>query len=354
MVEFAGFVMPVWYQNQGIITEHTAARKNAGIFDLSHMGEIFFRGDRAYEFLQYVLCNDLRKIGNGGCQYTLLPRPEGGVVDDLIIYQTNPTSYFAVVNASNIEKDFNWFVEQNEEGGFGVEIRNRSDEYSLIAVQGPRTEEVLTAAGFANVHCDIPFTFRRLKHKNVRVILSVTGYTGERGFELIVKNNSAAWLWDELMTAGRPMGMIPVGLGARDTLRLEAGLCLYGNDLDDTTSVMEANLEWTIGWNKEFLGRELLERQKEQGVERLLFGLTVEKKLGAPRHGARVLNLEGDDVGVVTSGALSPHLGRSIAFCYLRPKLAVEERELQVEIRGKRVPATTAKPPFVKHRLYNP
>jgi len=354
VIEFAGFAMPVWYEGQGIIAEHMAVRKGAGIFDLSHMGEIFFRGKTAYDYLQHVLCNDLRKIGNGGCQYTLLPRPEGGVVDDLLIYQINPSSYFAVVNASNIQKDYRWFVEQNEKGGFGVEIENRSDEYALIAVQGPKSEQVLTAAGFSNVHCDFPFTFRRFKFKNVRVILSATGYTGERGFELIVKADSAVWLWQELLEAGRPLDLIPVGLGARDTLRLEAGLCLYGNDLDDTTTVMEANLEWTIGWDKEFLGREALERQKQRGVKRLLFGLTVEGKSGSPRHGARVLTPTGEDAGVVTSGSFSPYLGRNIAFCYLQPELAQEGQKLQVEVRGKLAPAAATRPPFVKHRLYKP
>jgi aminomethyltransferase len=210
---------------------------------------------------------------------------------------------------------------------------------------------VLTDAGFDDVAYDHPFTFRRMKREGKRVYLCVTGYTGERGFELIVQNSIAPALWRDLMEAGASYEITPTGLGARDTLRLEAGMCLYGHELDDTTSVVEANLSWTVGWDKEFLGKDVLQRHRENGTERLLFGLIVDKKLGSPRPGAKVL-IEGAEAGVVTSGSYSPSLDRNIAFCYLPPEACKEGRELSVEVRKKQVPATATKPPFVKHRLF--
>jgi len=356
MVEFAGYSMPVWYQGkgQGVIEEHLCVRNNVGIFDLSHMGELFFYGSEAYDFLQFVLCNDLRKIGNGGCQYTLLPTEDGGVVDDLIIYQITPESYFAVVNAVNIQKDHDWLTKWKEERGYEVKIDNRSDELSLIAIQGPRSEEVLTEAGFRNVHCYLPFTHGKVKFGGYTLYLSATGYTGERGFELIVDNEHAEELWETLMEVGRKFDLKPVGLGARDSLRLEAGLCLYGHELDLSTSVLEANLAWTVCMNKNFLGKEKLQEQSEKGLKKILFGIKTEREAGIPRQNAKIFDESGMDVGWVTSGGFSPVLNCGIAFCYLKPEFAQEGRKLQVEIRGKKVPALASKPPFVKHRLYKP
>jgi len=347
MVEFAGYLMPVWYPS-GIVKEHQAVRENVGIFDLTHMGEFFIEGPRAFDFVQHLTCNDVRKIGNGGVQYTLFPTPEGGVVDDLLVYQLNPEHYLMVVNAANIDQDWAWV---NRHNSFGVELTNASYAYSLIAVQGPHCEEVLTRAGFKHVAYDHPFTFRQVKHGGERLFLCVTGYTGERGFEIIVRNEQAPELWEELMAAGRERGLMPVGLGARDTLRLEAGMCLYGHELNETTSVMEANLAWTVGWGKDFIGKEVLVRQQREGTSRLLFGLVVEKRFGSPRPGAVVLE-GGREAGLVTSGSYSPTLDRNIAFCYLLPELCVPGREVTVEVRGKQVPAATVKPPFVKHRLF--
>ncbi|OGK10502.1 MAG: hypothetical protein A2Y63_00855 [Candidatus Riflebacteria bacterium RBG_13_59_9] len=347
MVEFAGYLMPVWYPT-GIVKEHQAVRENVGLFDLTHMGEFFIKGVRSLEFIQHLTSNDVRKIGNGGVQYTLFPTPEGGTVDDLLVYQISPEHYLMVVNAANIDKDWKWLNAHND---FGVELKNASDSYSLLAVQGPNSEEVLTRAGFANVAYDHPFTFRRVKRDTERVFLCVTGYTGERGFEIVVKNPQAPELWEDLMSAGEKLGITPVGLGARDTLRLEAGLCLYGHELNETTSVMEANLAWAVGWSKDFLGKDVLVRHNEEGTSRLLFGLVVEKRLGSPRPQAKVF-ADSEEVGVVTSGSYSPTLDKNIAFCYLRTELCAPGREVAVEVRNKQVPATVVKPPFVEHRLF--
>ncbi len=361
IIEFANYLLPVWYQSPdlGSIKEHLAVRNSAGMFDLSHMGEIFISGERAFDFLQYVLCNDLRKIGNGGCQYTLLPTEEGGVVDDLIVYQFNPEHYLLVVNAINIENDFNWLCKWNDEKKYQVSIDNRSYEYGLLAVQGPRSEDVLTEAGFENVHCILPFTFRRVKHKEIEVFLSATGYTGERGFELICKNDYLVPLWEELWQAGEKSNVNdqslikPVGLGARDSLRVEAGYCLYSHELNLETSVLEANLGWTVNFHKEFVGDKFLLEQGKSGVKKLLFGLKVEREYGTPRQGARIFTLELEEIGYVTSGVYSPVLECSIALCFLKQEYAKPKMNVLVEARGKNVPAILTKPPFVKHRLYH-
>lgn len=356
MIEFAGYLMPVWYEgpDQGIIKEHLSVREAVGIFDLSHMGEIFIQGNRAYEFLQFVLCNDLRKIGNYGAQYTLLPTEDGGVVDDLIIYQISPDSFFAVVNAVNIDNDFQWLLRWNEEGKFNVKIENRSYDLALIAVQGQKSEAVLQTAGFENVHCILPFTFRRVKLGEIQIYLSATGYTGERGFELICENDHAPKLWRLLLSAGKDFGIKPVGLGARDSLRLEAGLCLYGAELDRTTSVLEANLGWTVCFQKDFIGKDVLLEQKRNGVSRLLFGISLQRDAPTPRHNAEIYTKDGELVGRVTSGAFSPVLKKNIALCYLKPSLCKPGNEVEVLVRGKRLKATTLNHPFVKHRLYEP
>ncbi len=356
MIDFAGYSLPVWYQGEGkgAIQEHLAVRNSVGIFDLSHMGEVYFQGEKAFDLLQFLLCNDLRKIGNGGCQYTLLPTDEGGVVDDLIIYQVNPQSYFAVVNAINVERDFHWFKKWNEERGYGVKIENRSYELSLIAVQGPRSEQVLEKSGFTNVHCILPFTFRQVKYKGIPLTLSATGYTGERGFEIILENDYAVQLWRSLLDAGKEFGAQTVGLAARDSLRLEAGLCLYGHELSESTSVLEASLKWAVGFGKEFIGKATLLKQEREGLKKLLFGLKTLENVGVPRQGSAVTNEAGETIGWVTSGVFSPVLKIPVAFCYLEPAFAREGSKVSVEVRGKRVSAVATKPPFVKHKLYEP
>jgi aminomethyltransferase len=342
---FAGYEMPMWYE--GIRQEHLTVRSDVGLFDLSHMGELFIRGREAFDLIQHLTCNDLRRIGDGQCQYTLLPTPQGGVVDDLIVYQTTPEDYMLVVNASNIEKDYNWIVEHNS---FDCTVENRSDELSLVAVQGPKTDDLLLRFGLKSIRKQSAFTFKRTKVNGRQVIVAGTGYTGERGFELIVDNADAGWLWDTLMEQGANLGVCPVGLGARDTLRLEMGYSLYGHELSDEISVLEANLEWTVRFGPDFLGRDVLQQQKLDGVRRIVAGLTVEKKYGSPRHGATVCDAEGRELGRVTSGSFSPSLDRGIALAMIEPLSSGIDTWLSVDIRGKQVPAVVCPVPFYSRK----
>ena len=345
MVEFAGFEMPVWYE--GIKAEHMAVRERAGIFDLSHMGEIYIEGRQAADLVQHLTCNDIRRIGDGHCQYTLLPTPEGGVVDDLIAYQFNPERYLLVVNASNIQNDYEWIVAHN---GFDCTVANRSSELSMVAVQGPGTNEVLKAFGLKRIASQAAFTFRQTKLRGRRIIVAGTGYTGERSFELIVANDDAHWLWDALMEAGAAFDAAPVGLGARDTLRLEAAFSLYGNELTEEISVLEANLSWTVRYGPEFLGKEVLQRQREEGVKRIIAGLVVDKKLGTPRHGAAIYLRDGEQIGQVTSGSYSPCLDKGIALALISPAHATAGELLQVDIRGKQAAAQVTETPFYSRK----
>ncbi len=341
MAAFAGFEMPMWYE--GIKVEHLAVRESAGIFDLSHMGEIFIEGREAFDLIQYLTCNDLRRIGDGQCQYTLLPTPAGGVVDDFIAYQFHPESYMLVVNASNIDKDLAWILEHNK---FDCKVTNRSDDYSLVAVQGPKTNEILTAFGLKKVASQALFTFRKLKLDGRSIILAGTGYTGERGFEIIVENKDAVWLWDGLMAHKDKFGMVPIGLGARDTLRLEMAYSLYGHELSDEISVLEANLGWTVRLGPDFIGKDVLVKQKRDGVKRLVMGFVVDDKRGAPRHAAPVFNESGQEIGFVTSGSYSPSLEKGVALALLEPQYNVPGTRITVEIRGARVNAEIVELPF--------
>jgi aminomethyltransferase len=344
MATFAGFEMPMWYAD-GIKAEHLAVRATAGLFDLSHMGEVFIEGPQAYDFLQHLTCNDIRRIGDGGCQYTLFPTPEGGVVDDLIAYQWTPERYMLVVNASNIDKDVEWI---NRHNNFDAKVTDRSPSMSLVAVQGPNTDAILTDFGVKNIACQPQFTFRKVKVQGNEVIVAGTGYTGERGFELIVENDKALWLWDRLMEVGQAHGMVPVGLGARDTLRLEMAYSLYGHELSSEISVLNANLGWTVRLGKDFIGREFLQRQKEQGVDRIIAGFTTDPKQGTPRQGAPVLNADGGEVGYVTSGSYSPSLDKGIALTLIDPKYAVVGTTVFVDIRGRSVSGQIVDLPFYK------
>jgi aminomethyltransferase len=343
MAEFAGFEMPMWYG--GIRSEHQSVRSGVGLLDLSHMGEIFIAGPQAYELVQHLTCNDIRRIGDGQCQYTLFPTEQGGVVDDLIAYQISPESYMLVVNASNVAKDHEWIVDNNR---FDCTIDNRSDEMSLVAVAGPKTDELLSRAGFRNIEKQAAFTFRNLKLDGKKIICAGTGYTGERGFELIVENADALWLWDRLMDAGELSGAVPVGLGARDTLRLEMAYSLYGHELSDEISVLEANLAWTVRLGKDFIGKAHLQKQASEGVSRIIAGIVVDENVGAPRHGAPVFSHSGPQIGYVTSGSFSPSLEKGIALCLIETAHAATESTLQVEIRGKRADARVVETPFYK------
>jgi len=341
MGAFVGYDMPLWYE--GIKAEHIAVREKVGIFDLSHMGEIFIAGRQAFDLIQYLTCNDLRRIGDGQCQYTLFPTPEGGVVDDLIVYQINPEDYMLVVNASNIDKDFAWI---NSHNSFDCTVVNRSDELSLIAVQGPRTDDLLFDIGLKSIRSQQAFTFRRTKLQGHKLTIAGTGYTGERGFELIVDNADALWLWDRIVEHGEKYGLAPIGLGARDTLRLEMAYSLYGSELSDTISVLEANLEWTLRFGPDFIGKEFLVQQKAQGVKRLIAGLTVDQNQGAPRHAAPVYSERGKEIGLVTSGSFSPSLNKGIALALLQTEFTAVDTPVLVDIRGKRVAAKICPLPF--------
>ena len=344
MGAFAGFEMPLWYE--GIKAEHLAVRSKAGIFDLSHMGEFFIEGREAFDLVQHLTCNDIRRIGDGQCQYTLLPTPEGGVVDDLIAYQFNPEKYMLVVNASNIDKDFDWVTKHNK---FDCMATDRSDDYSLVAVQGPLTNDILTDFGIKGIKGQKLFTFRQLKVDGHRVIVAGTGYTGERGFELIVKNEDAAWLWDRLMGLQEKYGLAPVGLGARDTLRLEMAYSLYGHELSDSISVLEANLGWTVRFGPDFIGKEYLQKQQEEGVKRIIAGLVTEGAKDVPRQEAAVLDASGNQIGEITSGSFSPSLERGIGLALVDPAVGNPGTELQVMVRNKPAKATVVELPF-----YNP
>lgn len=342
IIEFAGFDMPVWYT--GMVEEHLAVRTKAGIFDLSHMGEVFFEGPGAFDYLQSITCNDLSKISEGKCQYTLLTMPEGGVVDDLIIYQLGKEKFLAVINASRVDNDIPWFRAHLPSGG--VQMTNVSDETSLIAVQGPASIELLADFG-VEIAKARPF---RVFEKTIRgndIIVATTGYTGERGAELIVPNERAEWLWDELMELSPKFGMVPIGLGARDTLRLEAAYSLYGHELDDTTTPYEAGLAWTVKPEKgDFVGRDFLVKQLEAGLTRKIAGLVTDRKNGIPRNGAKVFTAEGREIGNVTSGAFSPVLGLNIALAYLPPAYGEPGKKLHVEVRRQRVNAEIVNLPF--------
>jgi len=340
---FAGFEMPLWYS--GIVAEHLNVREKVGIFDLSHMGEIMVTGRQAFDLIQWLTCNDVRRIGDGQCQYTLFTMPEGGVVDDLIVYQINPEDYMLVVNASNVDKDYAWVLEHNT---FDCKVVNRSDELSLIAVQGPNTDALLKTAGLKNIDRQTPFTFKQTKLQGNKLIIAGTGYTGERGFELIIENELAPWLWDRLMDVGQGYDAVPIGLGARDTLRLEMAYSLYGHELTSEISPLEANLAWTVRFGPDFLGKEYLVKQQQEGVKRLVCGLVVEKSQGAPRHSAPVYSQAGKEIGYVTSGSFSPSLDKGIALAIVPVEFTEIGSTLLVEIRGKRSAAKVCETPFYR------
>lgn len=344
MVPFAGFEMPVQYS--GVTEEHFAVREKVGIFDVSHMGQFFIEGSEAKNLLQYVTTNNLDTLESGKAQYTCLPNRSGGIVDDLIVYKMDDEKYFVVVNASNIDKDWNHIQKFNEK--FGAQMSNVSDEMSLIAVQGPKAEETLQKLTDTNLS-EIPYyAFTVGSVAGVAdVILSNTGYTGSGGFEIYFKNEDAGQLWDALISAGAEFGLLPCGLAARDTLRLEKGFCLYGNDIDDTTSPLEAGLGWITKLDKEdFVDKEFFTNQKQEGIKRKLVGFEMAEK-AIPRHDYPVMDAEGAVIGKVTSGTMSPMKKTGIGLAYVdKPHFKVGT-EIFIRIRNKDVPANVVKLPFV-------
>ena len=344
MVPFAGYNMPVQYS--GLKNEHHAVREAAGMFDVSHMGEFFVEGPDALPFLQKVTSNDISKLLPGKIQYSCMPNEEGGIVDDLLVYCFSNEHFLLVVNASNMEKDWNHLMQYTE--GFDVTMRNDSDAYSLLAVQGPKATEILQSLTGVDLAEIKYYHFVIGEIAGIAdVIISATGYTGAGGFELYVYNQDAKKLWDAVLAAGEPHGLLPAGLGARDTLRLEMGMCLYGNDIDDTTSPLEAGLGWITKFTKEFVSSEKFAAQKEAGVSQKLVGFEMIDR-GIPRHGYEIADLAGNVIGRVTSGTNSPTTGKNIGMGYVPVALAEEGSEFTVVIREKLIKAQVVKLPFVK------
>ncbi|MCB9045258.1 MAG: glycine cleavage system aminomethyltransferase GcvT [Chitinophagales bacterium] len=345
MAEFAGYNMPISYS--GINDEHATVRKNAGVFDVSHMGEFILKGPDALDLIQRVTSNDAAKLNAPGkAQYSCLPNDEGGIVDDLLVYAIEPNNvYMLVVNASNIEKDWNWISKHNTKN---VEMHNISDKTGLLAVQGPKAVEYmqeLTDMDITNLkyYTFVKGTFAGIEN----VVVSATGYTGAGGVEIYFEDTDGAGdkIWEEVFRVGGPKGMKPIGLGARDTLRLEMGFCLYGNDIDDTTSPLEAGLGWITKFTKDFTSKEKFEAQKANGVSRKLVGFVMVDK-GIPRHHYKIQNAAGEEIGFVTSGTQSPSLGKAIGMGYVRKDMAAEGNEINIMIRDKAVKAKVVKMPF--------
>jgi aminomethyltransferase len=341
MVPFAGYSMPVQYPT-GIRAEHAAVREAAGLFDVSHMGEFEIAGPDALALIQRVTINDASKVEVGQAQYSAMVREQGGVIDDLIIYRY-AGRWMMVVNASNREKDWAW-VDRHAEG-LDVRLEDRSDDLALLALQGPKARAILQPLTGTDLDTIGYYRFAEGEVAGVEATISATGYTGEDGFELYVPAADASRLWDALVAAGAPAGLIPAGLGARDSLRLEVGYALYGNDLDEDHTPLEGGLGWITKLDKgDFVGREALAKQKEAGAERRLVGIRLTER-GFPRPGCPVL-VEGEAAGVVTSGTVSPTLGEGIALAYVPVSHAAAGSEVAVDIRGKAVPGVVQRPPF--------
>ncbi|MCZ7609408.1 MAG: glycine cleavage system aminomethyltransferase GcvT [Ignavibacterium sp.] len=343
LVEFAGFEMPIQYSS--IISEHKSVRNSVGVFDVSHMGEVFVKGEKALDFIQYIAINDASKLQTGRVQYSAMCYEDGGIVDDLLIYKIADDEFLLVINASNIEKDFKWMQENNQ---FGVELRNESDNYSLLAVQGPNSLNTLQKLTDTQINMEY-YHFTNLKLAGVDMILSRTGYTGEVGYELYFKGDekTAEELWNKIFEAGKEFNIQPAGLAARDTLRLEMGFCLYGNDIDQTTNPLEAGLGWITKLSKQnFIGKDALVKIKESGLKRKLVAITSDEKT-FPRHGYDI-SVNNKKIGTVTSGTVSPMLDKPIALGYVETEFSEIETDVNFLIRGKEIPAKVVKLPFVK------
>lgn len=343
MVPFAGYNMPVSYS--GLNEEHLTVRNSVGVFDVSHMGEFILKGPHALDLIQKVTSNDASVLTDGKAQYSCLPNNLGGIVDDLIVYRIDAQTYLLVVNASNIDKDWNWIKQHDT---WGVDMKNISDDTSLLAVQGPdalKTLQKLTEVKLA----DIPYySFVKGKFNGVdNVVISNTGYTGAGGFELYFDNKHAETMWNAIFEAGKEYGIKPVGLGARDTLRLEMGFCLYGNDIDDATSPIEAGLGWITKFSKDFINKSAIEQQKLQGVTKKLVGFEMVDR-GIPRHDYPIADASGKTIGRVTSGTQSPSLNKAIGLGYVEQAFSKPDMEIFVMIRDKAVKAKVVKIPFLK------
>ncbi|KIX20397.1 glycine cleavage system protein T [Flavobacterium sp. 316] len=343
MVPFAGYNMPVQYE--GVNAEHETVRNGVGVFDVSHMGEFLLTGENALALIQKVTSNDASVLEIGRAQYSCLPNNEGGIIDDLIIYKIKEDQYLLVVNASNIEKDWNWISSQND---LGVDMKNISEDYSLLAIQGPKAVEAMQSLTSVDLSTIKYYHFEVADFAGIEnVIISATGYTGSGGFEIYCKNSEVEQIWNKVFEAGASYGIKPIGLAARDTLRLEMGFCLYGNDINDSTSPLEAGLGWITKFTKEFTNSENLKKQKEEGVSRKLIAFELIDR-GIPRHDYEIADANGNVVGIVTSGTQSPSLGKAIGLGYVPTALSSIDSEIFIRIRNKDVAAKVVKLPFYK------
>ena len=343
MVPFAGYNMPVQYL--GVTIEHLNVRDKVGVFDVSHMGEFFVEGPHALDLIQRVTSNDVSALVDGQVQYSCMPNLEGGIVDDLLVYRFNADKYMLVVNASNTEKDFNWIQQFNTNN---VKISNQSDDYSLLAVQGPMASQALQALTSLDLSAMKYYTFALADFCGFKdVIISATGYTGSGGFEIYFPNNIAESIWESILESGKSYGIQPIGLAARDTLRLEMGFCLYGNDIDDETSPLEAGLAWITKFNNNFNYSKELQLQKQNGVHRKRVGFEMLDR-GIARNGYTILNEKDEEIGFVTSGTMSPSLQKSIGMGYVNSEYAKSDTKLYIHIRNKKLKAQVVKLPFYK------
>ena len=346
MVPFAGYNMPVSYE--GINIEHAIVREGVGVFDVSHMGEFLVSGENALDLLQWVCSNDISKINVGGAQYNCFPNDTGGIVDDLIVYRIKEDQYMLVVNASNIDKDWAWLETQNTLKSFNAELRNISEAHSLLAIQGPKAIEAMQSLTDVDLAAIKFYTFEVAPFAGIdHVIISATGYTGSGGFEIYCKNEDAEQLWNKVIEAGAEWNIKPIGLAARDTLRLEMGYCLYGNDIDDTTSPLEAGLGWVTKFTKDFVNSTHLKDQKEQGLKQKLVGFELNER-GIPRQGYDLVDDQGNKIGRVTSGTMGPSVDKGIGMGYVDVAFAKADSKINIQIRKKVVPATVVKTPFYK------
>ncbi|MCF6213431.1 MAG: glycine cleavage system aminomethyltransferase GcvT [Flavobacteriaceae bacterium] len=343
MVPFAGYNMPVQYA--GVNAEHLTVRNSVGVFDVSHMGEFFLTGEKALALIQKITSNDASKLANGKVQYTCMPNYEGGIVDDLLVYRISDTEYMLVVNASNIDKDWDWISKHND---LGVAMTNASDNMSLLAVQGPLATKALQSLTAIDLASMAYYTFKIGTFAGIdNVTISATGYTGSDGFEIYFKNEDAVAIWEAIFKAGAAFDIKPIGLAARDTLRLEMGFCLYGNDINDSTSPIEAGLGWITKFTKDFVNAEALEVQKTDGVSKKLVAFSMVDR-GIPRHGYSIVDASGTKIGEVTSGTMSPSLKVGIGMGYVPTAYAKLGSEIYIAVRNKQLKAQVVKLPFYK------
>ncbi|MFT6002116.1 MAG: aminomethyltransferase [Flavobacteriales bacterium] len=341
MVEFAGYYMPLQYEGLGI--EHETVRNDVGVFDVSHMGEFLISGPDALDLIQKVSSNDATKLTVGKAQYSCLPNDQGGIVDDLIIYKIKEEQYLLVVNASNMQKDWDWISKHNT---VGAEMKDLSIDYSLLAIQGPKAVEAMQSLTSVDLAAIAFYNFEVADFAGIdNVIISATGYTGSGGFEIYCKNSEAKQIWDKVFEAGAEFGIKPIGLAARDTLRLEKGYCLYGNDINDTTSPLEAGLGWVTKFTKDFVNSDNLKAQKEAGITRKLVGFEMLER-GIPRHDYLIVDAEGKEIGIVTSGTMSPSLNKGIGMGYVPKELSKPDSEIYIQVRKKQLKAKVVKMPF--------